>query len=58
MAGFPSHALESYLHKLLKEGRRVAVCDQVDSDVGKKVKREVTRVVTPREDGDFAEESA
>jgi DNA mismatch repair protein MutS len=49
MAGFPHHQLESYLHKLLKEGFRVAVCDQVEDSSQAKglVKREVTRVVTP-----------
>jgi DNA mismatch repair protein MutS len=49
MAGFPHHQLESYLHKLLKEGLRVAVCDQVEESSQAKglVKREVTRVVTP-----------
>jgi DNA mismatch repair protein MutS len=29
MSGFPHHNLETYLHKLLREGHRVAVCDQV-----------------------------
>ncbi len=33
MAGFPHHQLETYLHKLLKEGLRVAVCDQVDEGI-------------------------
>src|SRR2546426_705911 len=49
MAGFPHHQLETYLHKLLKEGFRVAVCDQVEEASQAKglVKREVTRVVTP-----------
>src|SRR5205823_6670022 len=46
MAGFPHHQLESYLHKLLKEGLRVAVCDQVDSTM-KQTRREITRVLTP-----------
>jgi hypothetical protein len=46
MAGFPHHQLETYLHKLLKEGLRVAVCDQVDP-TAKSVRREITRVVTP-----------
>ncbi len=46
MAGFPHHQLETYLHKLLKEGLRVAVCDQVDTTM-KSVRREITRVVTP-----------
>ena len=54
MAGFPHHQLEAYLHKLLKEGVRVAICDQVDSANGKTVKREVTRVVTP---GSMTDES-
>src|SRR5438552_10585714 len=45
MAGFPHHQLENYLHKLIKAGLRVAVCDQiVDATT---VQREVTRVVTP-----------
>ena len=49
MAGFPHHQLETYLHKLLRQGLRVAVCDQVEDASQSKglVKREVTRVVTP-----------
>jgi len=49
MAGFPHHQLETYLHKLLHLGHRVAVCDQVEDASQAKglVKREVTRVVTP-----------
>jgi DNA mismatch repair protein MutS len=49
MAGFPHHALESYLPKLLKAGHRVAVCDQVEDAALARglVRREVTRVVTP-----------
>ncbi len=49
MAGFPHHQLENYLHKLLHQGFRVAVCDQVEDASQAKglVKREVTRVVTP-----------
>ena len=49
MAGFPHHQLETYLHKLLSQGLRVAVCDQVEDASQAKglVKREVTRVVTP-----------
>lgn len=48
MAGFPHHQLETYLHKLLKAGQRVAVCDQVDESPDRAlIKREVTRVVTP-----------
>ncbi len=49
MAGFPYHALENYLQKLIHSGLRVAICDQVeDPKVAKGlVRREVTRVVTP-----------
>ncbi len=49
MAGFPHHQLENYLHKLLRAGHRVAVCDQVEDPAQAKglVRREVTRVVTP-----------
>jgi DNA mismatch repair protein MutS len=49
MAGFPHHALEGYLQKLLQSGHRVAICDQVEDPAQAKglVRREVTRVVTP-----------
>jgi len=49
MAGFPYHALESYLQKLIQSGLRVAICDQVEDPKLAKglVRREVTRVVTP-----------
>src|SRR3981081_3898040 len=49
MAGFPHHALENHLRKLLQSGHRVAICDQVEDPALAKglVKREVTRVVTP-----------
>ena len=48
MAGFPHHALESYLHKLLKTGRRVAICDPVPDSMTKgPIQREVTRVLMP-----------
>src|SRR5437588_7972824 len=49
MAGFPHHALETHLHKLLHAGHRVAICDQVEDPPLAKglVRREVTRVVTP-----------
>jgi DNA mismatch repair protein MutS len=49
MAGFPHHALENHLRKLLQAGHRVAVCDQVEDPAVAKglVRREVTRVVTP-----------
>src|SRR5262245_37780152 len=50
MAGFPHHALETHLRKLLKAGHRVAICDQVEDAAqakGRLIRREVTRVVTP-----------
>src|SRR5258708_27963181 len=49
MAGFPHHALEGHLRKLLQSGHRVAICDQVEDPAQAKglVKREATRVVTP-----------
>ncbi len=49
LAGFPHHALDTYLPKLVKAGYRVAICDQLeDPKVAKKiVKRGVTELVTP-----------
>src|SRR5690606_11261565 len=49
LAGFPHHALETYLHKLVKAGHRVAVCDQLEDPKTVKgiVKRGVTEMVTP-----------
>ena len=45
MAGFPHHQLETYLHRLLKAGQRVAICEQVESAAGK-VPGEITPVNT------------
>jgi DNA mismatch repair protein MutS len=49
LAGFPYHALDTYLHKLVKAGHRVAVCDQLEDPKMVKgiVKRGVTELVTP-----------
>ena len=50
MAGFPHHALDTYLPKLVRAGYKVAVCDQLEDPklAGKKlVKRGVTELVTP-----------
>lgn len=48
MAGFPHHQLEAYLHKLLHEGQRVAICERVEeSPAHGQIRRQVTRVVTP-----------
>lgn len=49
LAGFPHHALDTYLHKLVKGGYRVAICDQLEDPKQAKgiVKRGVTELVTP-----------
>jgi DNA mismatch repair protein MutS len=53
LAGIPYHALDQYLARLIRAGRRVAICDQVEDaaapgrDAKAPVRREVTRVVTP-----------
>ncbi len=49
LAGFPHHALDTYLHKLVKAGYRVAICDQLEDPKAAKgiVKRGVTELVTP-----------
>ncbi len=49
LAGFPHHALDTYLHKLVKAGYRVAICDQLEDPKQAKgiVKRGVTEMVTP-----------
>ena len=49
MAGFPHHASEGYIAKLVKKGYKVAVCDQVEDPASAKgiVRREITDIVTP-----------
>src|SRR5690242_9717295 len=49
LAGFPHHALDTYLHKLVRAGYRVAVCDQLEDPKMAKgvVKRGVTDMITP-----------
>lgn len=49
MAGFPHHACESYIARLVKKGYKVTVCDQVEDPAQAKglVKREITDIVTP-----------
>ncbi len=48
MCGIPFHALDNYLPKLTRAGKKVAICDQVTAPNGKGiVEREVVRVVTP-----------
>ena len=51
MAGFPHHQLETYLHKLLKENQRVAICEPAEESIARgPIRREVTRVVTPADE--------
>ena len=49
LAGFPYHSLDQHLHKLLKAGHRVAICEQVEDPKLAKgiVKREVVEVLSP-----------
>jgi len=49
LAGFPHHSLDTYLHRLVKAGHRVAICDQLEDPKTVKgiVKRGVTEMVTP-----------
>lgn len=49
LAGFPHHSLDTYLHKLVRAGYRVAICDQLEDPKSVKgiVKRGVTEMVTP-----------
>ena len=49
LAGFPFHALDQYLHKLLKSGHRVAICEQIEDPKEAKgiVKRKVTEIASP-----------
>lgn len=49
LAGFPHHSLETYLPKLVRAGRRVAICDQLEDpkQTKKIVKRGITELVTP-----------
>src|SRR3989338_5648524 len=49
LCGIPYHAMEPYLEKLVREGYKVAICDQVEDPKEARgvVRREVTRVVTP-----------
>jgi DNA mismatch repair protein MutS len=48
MAGIPYHAADTYIQKLLDQGMKVAICDQVETpQPGKLVERKLTRVITP-----------
>lgn len=48
MCGIPHHAAESYIRRLIKAGKRVAVCDQIsEAQKGQIVQREITHIVSP-----------
>lgn len=49
LAGFPYHALDTYLPKIVSQGKRVAICDQIEDPklTNKLVKRDITELVTP-----------
>ncbi|NBB78822.1 MAG: DNA mismatch repair protein MutS [Verrucomicrobia bacterium] len=48
MAGIPFHAADSYIQKLLDQGIKIAICDQIETpQPGKLVKRQLTRIITP-----------
>src|SRR6201986_2209233 len=48
MCGLPFHAANNYISRLLKSGRKVAICEQLeDAQPGKLVKREVTQILSP-----------
>jgi len=48
MAGIPHHAADSYINKLLRAGKKIAICDQMEPPTpGKLVKRQLTRILTP-----------
>src|SRR6188474_41522 len=48
MCGIPFHAANAYIGRLLKSGRKVAICDQVEeARPGQLVKREVTQILSP-----------
>lgn len=48
MAGFPYHALETYLPKLIRAGKRVAICDQIEDPKIKATKQVVKEIVSPQ----------
>lgn len=59
MCGVPYHAAESYIARLVKEGYRVAICEQMEDPKTTKglVKRDIIRIVTPGTGFDFIKES-
>ena len=57
MAGFPYHALDSYLPKLIRAGQRVAICDQIEAPK-QTAKRGISEIVTPGTDMEKASKAA
>ncbi|KQC13916.1 MAG: hypothetical protein APR63_06965 [Desulfuromonas sp. SDB] len=47
LAGIPVKAAQTYIHKLIQGGHRVAICEQLEPPQGKLIKRKVVRVITP-----------
>src|SRR6266516_3000472 len=48
MCGIPFHAADNYVRRLIKAGKRVAICDQIsEPQPGKIVQREITHIVSP-----------
>ena len=59
MAGFPYHALDTYLPKLIRAGHRVAICDQIEDPKGKAlVKQGITDMIAPAKPEQPAEPAA
>jgi DNA mismatch repair protein MutS len=60
MAGFPHHALDTYLPKLIRAGRRVAICDQLEDPklTQKLVKRGITEMLKPGNESNTAPKKA
>src|SRR3989442_5131955 len=54
MCGVPHHSAEGYIAKLIKAGKRVAICDQItEPQPGKIVERQVTQIISPGTVSDF-----
>lgn len=49
MAGFPYHALDTYLPKLIRASIRVAICDQLEAPKSNTKKRNITEIASPAE---------
>ena len=56
MSGFPYHALDTYLPKLIRAGKRVAICDQIeDGNTKALVKQGISEMVTPAKPEDSSD---